>query len=120
MEKSKLVIISLSAGIISAVLLFLSFSLGAVFGSHLRFYGYHQSNGPHQENITILGKIESFKNNILKVSAFSGDILSLRLSKHTVIKSLSGKIEKNKSVLSKKGTNIYIKKQGGLLIIIIL
>ncbi len=119
MEKSKLVIISLSAGIISAVLLFLSFSLGAVFGSHLRFYGYYQSNGHHQENIAILGKIESFKNNILKVSAFSGDILSLRLSKHTVIKSLSDKIE-NKSVLSKKGTHIYIKKQGGLLIIIIL
>jgi hypothetical protein len=119
MEKSKLVIISLSAGIISAVLLFLSFSLGAVFGSHLRFYGYHQSNGPHQENIAILGKIESFKNNILKVSAFSGDILSLRLPKHTVIKSLSGKIE-NKSILSKKGTHIYIKKQGGLFIIIIL
>ncbi len=119
MEKSKFVIISLSAGIVFAVLLFLSFSLGAVFGSHLRFYGYRQSQGPHQENITVLGKIESFKNNILKVSTLNGDIFSLKLSKHAIIKSLSGKIE-NKSVLSKKGTHIYIKKQGGLLIIIIL
>ncbi|MHB8442881.1 MAG: hypothetical protein ACYDAS_00730 [Patescibacteria group bacterium] len=119
MEKSKLVIISLSAGIISAVLLFLSFSLGALFGSHLRFYGYHQSQGLHQENIAVLGKIKSFKNNTLKVSTLAGDTLSLKLSKHAVVKNLSGKIE-NKSVLSKKGTHIYIKKQGGLLIIIIL
>ncbi len=119
MEKSKLVIISLSAGIVFAVLLFISFSLGAVFGSHLRFYGYHQSHGPHQENIAVLGKIESFKNNILKVSTLNGDTLSLRLSKRTVVKNLKGKVE-NKSVLSKKGTHVYIKKQGGLLIIIIL
>lgn len=110
MEKTKYIIISLVAGIISAIILFIFFAFGAMFGSHLRFFGYKRL---HNKNIisshTITGEILSLHKNNLFIKTIDKKDMHVFLNKHDVIKSQNKSIPPKRSSL-KKGIYVYIQR----------
>ena len=110
MEKTKYIIVSLIGGIFAAIILFLSFSLGAIFGSHLRFFGYRRlHNNFNVSQIGITGEILNTKNSSLILKTMNKRKMHIILSKNTVIKSDIKSIKPNRSSL-KKGIFVYIKR----------
>ncbi|MCL4392818.1 hypothetical protein M1145_01605 [Patescibacteria group bacterium] len=110
MEKTKYIIISLIGGIFAAIILFLSFSLGAIFGSHLRFFGYrrlHNNFKPNQTGTT--GEILNTKNSSLILKSINKRKMHIILSKNTIIRSDIKSIKPNRSSL-KKGVFVYVKR----------
>ena len=130
MEKHKLILISLVAGITEAILLFAFFSFGAVIGSHLRFYGYRrvQVTNPsrniirdnslfmsqYKSTLVYLAQIQSVKNGKLTVLNINKKHYTFNLSSAKVY-SFTGKKE-GQNVLS-ANDYILIRKIGKNLVI---
>lgn len=106
MEKQdKIFIISLLAGIVLALIIFVAFSLGSIYGSHLRFYGYRHnlSESLHHKDkdiAPIIGIVKSVSGNNIKVLGVNKKIYTFNKSKIKVI-SFSGKPLSEKSLKDK-------------------
>ncbi len=130
MEKHKLILVSLIAGIAEAILLFVFFSFGAIIGSHLRFYGYRRSslkNHPiinrnplymnlHSQSVDV-AQIKSINNGKLAVMNINKIDSTFNLSNAKVISFIGSK--ENKNIL-KSGDYILIRRIKKNLIIRIL
>ena len=115
MEKQdKIFIISLLSGIVLALMLFVAFSLGSIYGSHLRFYGYRHnlaesSHHKDRDSVPIVGMVKSISSDNIKVLGINKKLYTFNKPKLKVI-SFSGKSLPIKSLKDK--TPVILRKLG--------
>ena len=129
MEKHKLILISIVAGVAEAILLFIFFSFGALIGSHLRFYGYRRvtnknhsiiDSNPFSVNVhelpnMYIAQIESIKNGELTILDINKKHYTFNLSSTKVFSFVGHKesqtiLSINEYILIRKiGKNLVIR-----------
>ena len=131
MEKHKLILISIFAGIGTAILLFVVFSLGAIVGSRLRFYGYKKHTNAKSDSVLstkfgrsnlsnspfYIAQIQSISNGKIKVLNINKKHISFNIAQAKVF-SFSGTKESSK--ILKVNDYIFVRKIGKILVIRVL